>query len=405
MAQTEVKALNPIKAPSVQNRVSEEEIDEIVRVARESPGYAIGIPGGPEGEAFEKTFIEMMGCTDAVSVNSGSSALELAANLTGLGPGDEVILPAHTFVATAVPFARTGAKMIWADIDPDTRVVSADSIRSLVTDRTRAIIAVHLYGLPAEMDDIVEIARGCDIRVVEDCAQAPGAEYRGRRIGTIGDFGCFSFHAAKNITTLGEGGMLAVRDAEHGTQARRMRWMGNWVFEMKREKDWVPAGGNLVEPAPGRWPGNYCLAEALAAVGRKALGRLDAINEQRRHQAQRFMGGLSEFPELSFQHVPDHCRHVYHLMSARYDGEAFGCHRDALMTLMREKYNVQAIVQYWPLYRSELFRKFGFTEANVPETDRFFDNMISFPWWSDMSDELLDDMAERTRDALTELRG
>ena len=103
---------------------------------------------------------------------------------------------------------------------------------------------------------------------------------------------------------------------------------------------------------------------------------------------------------LDFQHVPDHCEHAYHLMSARYDGGAYGKHRDDLMTRLRNVYKVKCIVQYWPLYRSELFRKFGFGEADVPETDRFFDNMISFPWWSDMGDDVLDDMAARTRSAI-----
>ena len=199
--------------------------------------------------------------------------------------------------------------------------------------------------------------------------------------------------------------MLTVRDPQHGTAARRMRWMGNWPFTQQRKQDWLPAGGNLVEPIPGRWPGNYCMPEALAAVGRQLLKRLDAINERRRAQAQRFIGALRDYPQMKFQQVPDHCRHVYHLMAAHYDGREYGKDRDRLMELIRSKYKVTCIVQYWPLYRSELFRQFGFGQANVPETDRFFDNMISFPWWSDMGDDLIDDMAQRTRWALDDMRG
>ena len=146
------------------------------------------------------------------------------------------------------------------------------------------------------------------------------------------------------------------------------------------------------------------MGEPNAAVGRMLLRRLDRINQQRQHQATRFRTALQDCSELSFQHIPEGCEHVYHLMSARYDEQRHGRHRDDLMALLREKYQLKCIVQYWPLNRAELFRKFGFSEADVPESDRFYDNMISFPWWSDMSDALIDDMAQRTRDALAELR-
>ena len=401
MNETAVSTLAPITMPGVQTRLTEDEEQVLLRVLREANALAVGAKGGPENDAFEADFSEFLGCGDAVALNSCSSALELSAMISGLGPRDEVIMPAHTFVATAVPFARTGATVKWADIEPDTRVVSAASIAALITDRTRVLVVVHLYGLPANMDDITAIAREHELIVVEDCAQAPGARYKGRRVGTFGDFGCFSFHSHKNIQTLGEGGMLAVRNPEHGEEARRMRWMGNWPFEHDREKDWVPAGNNVVQPAPDRWPGNFCLGEPSAAVGRRMLERLDAINEQRRRQAKRFMGALRDFPELDFQHVPEGREHAYHLMSARYDG----ARRDDLITRMREKYRVKCFVQYWPLQNTELFRNFGFGEADVPETMRFYNNMISFPWWSDMSDDLLDDMADRTRQALQERRG
>ena len=149
---------------------------------------------------------------------------------------------------------------------------------------------------------------------------------------------------------------------------------------------------------------NYCMGEPNAAVGRMMLRRLDEISRQRQRQAVRFRKALEGYPELSFQKVADGCEHVYHLMSTRYDGAQYGRSRDDLINLLRDKYQLKVIVQYWPLNRSELFCKFGFDEADVPDTDRFYDNMVSFPWWSGMSDELLHDMAERTRKALDELR-
>jgi dTDP-4-amino-4,6-dideoxygalactose transaminase len=389
-----------IEMPAVQTRLNEAEEQALLRVLREGNTLATG----PEGEAFEAEWTEFTGCADSVAVCSCSAALELSAVLSGLGPGDEVIVPAHTFVSSVVPYARTGATLRWADIDPDTRLVTAKTIEPLITPKTKVAVVVHLYGLAADMDPIMALAKEHGLMVVEDCAQAPGARYHGRRVGAIGDFGCFSFHTHKNITTLGEGGMLTMRDKDNAVRARRLRWMGNWSFEGERDRYWVPAMGNLVEPLPGRWPYNFCMGEPNCAVGRLLMKRLDQINAQRQRQADRFMRALGGCPELSFQTIPNGCEHVYHLMSARYDGQPLRKHRDDLIGLLFDTYRVKCIVQYWPLNRTELFGNLGFAEADVPETDRFFDNMISFPWWSDMPDDRIDDMANRTRSAIEELR-
>lgn len=403
---TESKTLEKIEMPAVQTRLNEAEEAELLRVVREGASYAIGVggKGGAEGEAFEQAFIKIMGCTDAVSVNSCSSALELAAMISGLGPGDEIVLPAHTFVASAVPFARTGATLRWADIDPQSWVVSAETLASCITERTKLLVVVHLYGMPADMDAIMALEKEHNVLVVEDCAQSPGARCRDRRVGTYGNFACFSFHSHKNINAMGEGGMLVARDPTHALQARQMRWMGTWPFANKRGRDWIPFVHDIVEPSTGSWPHNYCMGEANAAVGRKMLDRLDNINAGRRRAASRFQAALSGFPELAFAATPNDCEHVYYLLPARYDGEAYGNHRDDLIELLRGKYRLKAVVHGWPLYRTELFSHHGFGVGNVPETDRLFDNIIGFPWWTGMNDDVIDDMAERVGDALTELR-
>ncbi len=400
MATSETETLTPIAMPGVQTRLNREEEQTVLNVLRE----ANTLTTGPEGEAFEKEFAAYSGAAEAICVNSCTSALELSAMLSGLGKGDEVILPAHTFVATAVPFARTGATLRWADVDPDTRVISAETIAPHLTSATRVVVVVHLYGLTADMDPIMQLAEEHGLVVVEDCAQAPGAIYKERRVGSIGDFGCFSFHTHKNITTLGEGGILTVRNPEHGSQARRLRWLGNCPFEGERAQYWKPAMSNLVEPMPGKLPLNYCMGEPNSAVGRLLIKRLDDINRQRRHQADRFIGALQDLPEFNFQKILPGCQHAYHLMAARFDGTSSGKTRDDLIGLLNEDYNLTCIVQYWPLNRSELFQNAGFGEADVPESDRFFDNMVSFPWWSDMTDEVLDDMAGRVIAAVQELR-
>lgn len=391
--------LQPIEMTGVQTRISAEEEQALLKVLREGTTLAVG----PEGEAFEREFTAFIGCADAVAVNSCSSALELAALMSGTGPGDEVIVPAHTFVSAAVPFARSGAMIQWADIDPDTALISVHSVERLIRPSTKVVVVVHLYGLPADLDAILSVCGPHGITVIEDCAQAPGAFYHGRRVGSIGHFGCFSFHTHKNISTLGEGGMLTVRDADDGIRARRLRWMGNWTFEGERDRFWLPAATNVVEPIPGRWPINACLGEPNAAVGRVALRRLDAINEGRRRQADRLIVGLANYPELVFQPSPPDRTHVRHLMPVRYAGRG-GASRDDLIELLFSEYRLKTAPHYWPLNRTPLFQAFGFGEAEVPETDAWFDNMLGLPWWSDMGNALIDDMISRIAGALDRLR-
>jgi dTDP-4-amino-4,6-dideoxygalactose transaminase len=389
-----------IDFPAVQTRLTLEEEQAVLEVIRHAPTWT----QGDQQKAFEKEFCEYIGCTDSVAVCSGTAALELAATLARIGPDDEVIVPAHTFVSTAVPFARAGAKIVFADIDPHMRVVSAETITPCISPRTKAIVIVHLYGLPADMDAILEMAARHGIAVIEDCAQSPGAVYKGRKTGSMGDFGCFSFQNQKNISTLGEGGMLTVKDSKQGELARKLRWMGHWPFAGERDRYWVPAMTNLVPAIEGVWPFNYCISEVQCAVGRHLLKRLDTINEERRSQADFFRDRLADISELSFQHVPEGHSHAYHLLSARYDGSAYGRTRDDLINLLYNDYGIKAIVQYWPLYRSDLFRAFGYKDLKLPNSDHFFDNMVSFPFWSGMPLETLSYMANRTQKAIERLR-
>ncbi len=381
---------------AVQSRHTEDEIQAAVRAMREAPTYS----QGDELKAFEAEFADYMQAPSAMGVSSATAALELVAIMSRIGPGDEVVLPAHTFVSTAVPFARTGARVVWADIDPGTRTVTADTISECLSTRTKLVVAVHLYGLCADIGPIAELCRKRNLLLVEDCAQAPGAQRGGRKAGTFGDFSCFSFHTQKNMTTLGEGGMLLCRNPEHDCAARKMRWMGNWPFETPREKYWVPAMGNLVEPLPGVWPVNCCVGEIQCAVGRIVLRRLDAINTGRRRQADRFRTALADCRELVFQKVDEPLAHIYHLMTA----EVRGVSRDDLIDRLNARHGIKCIVQYLPLYRAPLFKALGCGDASCPNSDRFFDHMISFPWWTDMPDEVLDYMAKATGEEIAGLR-
>lgn len=353
---------------------------------------------------FEKKFSQFIDAKHAFAVSSCTAALELSAILINIKRGDEVIIPAHTFAATAIPFARTGAKIVWADIDPKTRLVTAATIKNCISRKTKAIVVVHLYGLVADMDPIIELAKEYNLFIVEDVAQAPGARYKGKRAGSLGDFGCFSFHTHKNISTLGEGGMLIVKDDSLAKLVPGLRHNGMCGFNYEREKYWLPAMGNVDFDLDRVWPYNFCIGEVQCALGIKLLKRLDQLNAKRKKRAEKIIAALKPYPEISFQAAPSGCEHVYHLLSARYDGSAFGKTRDDFIELMAFKHKVKVIVQYYPLYRYPMFIKAGFTNTNCPNTDTFFDNMISFPFHSWLSEKQIDYMISVTKKTLTKLR-
>ncbi len=353
---------------------------------------------------FERRFQDYLDSGQCFAVSSATAALELAALLCRLGPGDEVVLPAHTFAASAIPFARTGARLLWADIDPATRLVTADTIGKLITPRTRVLVVVHLYGQVCDMDPILELAAHHEIKVVEDAAQSLGARYRGRQSGTMADFGCFSFHSHKNMTTLGEGGMLAVRDPALAALVPGLRHNGMRAFPGDRPKYWVPAMSNVDFDIDGLWPYNFCLGEVQCALGIQLLGRLDRMNADRRARHDQFRTALSDFPELVFQSLAEGCESSHHLLAARYDGTPAGGTRDDLISLLFHSYGIKTVVQYCPLYRYPLFAKAGFGAADCPETDRFFDNMVSFPFHHWQSEDEMAAMIAATRDAMIHLR-
>ena len=352
---------------------------------------------------FESAFSAYIGSQNAFAVTSCTGALELSALLCRLKPGDEVITPAHTFAASVIPFARAGARLVWADIDEGSRVVTAETIAPLLTSRTRVIVVVHLYGLVCDMDPIMELAKKHGIIVVEDAAQAMGARYRGRQAGTVGDFGCFSFHTHKNITTLGEGGMLTVQSGEDASLVPGLRHNGMRAYSSDRPRYWIPAMSDVDFDIDGVWPYNFCLGEVQCALGTRMLTRLDAINAERAARASSFMRALAEYPELIFQKVPKGCGHTWHLLTARYDGSDFGVSRDQFLETLAFSAGLKAVVQYYPLYRYPMFQKAGFGHANCPETDRFFDNMVSFPfqqWMPTMQFELMIDLVKGALDQM-----
>lgn len=378
--------------------------DEEIQALADAMRVADPLTQGRYQQEFEAAFGSYLGGRHAFAVANCTNALDLAAILSRVGPGDEVIMPAHTFCASAIPFARTGARIVWADIDPDTRVISAETVKKVLSARSKAIVAVHLYGLMAPMSAIMELAVANKLVVIEDAAQAIGAEIAGRKAGTFGDFACFSFHGAKNMSTLGEGGMLAVKSDAHAALVPGLRHNGCRPYPADRDCYWKPAMSDVEVDMTGVWPYNFCLGEIQCFLGIRLLGRIDKMNADRIRCATKFRNALGDFPELSFQRVPEGYTHIYHLLSARLSRSGQATLRDCFIEKMWRDYGIKVIVQYYPLYRYPLFQKNGFGNANCPNTDAFFDNMVSFPFHHWMAEADFDYMIEATQASLASLR-
>ena len=289
-------------------------------------------------------------------------------------------------------------------MDLQTRVVSAESIAKVLTPRTRAVVVVHLYGYVADMPAIAELCRQRGLILIEDAAQSIGAELDGQKSGSFGDMAIFSFHSHKNLTTLGEGGMLYVRDPRMAALIPALRHNGHCAYAFERPDYWKPAMGNVDMPIlDGDFlqPNNYCLGEVECALGAKLLERIDTINDEKRARALRFIDALADVPELEFHRVATR-RHNYHLLAARMvTGPE---QRDRFLRRMHDDKGIKCVVQYIPLNRYDYYRRLGLDKADCPNADTFFDSMISFPFQHWLREEDLDYMLQSTREVLASLR-
>jgi len=379
-------------------------VEEDIFAVAEAMRNADPLTQGKYLARFEQVFSDYHGGLPSFATSSGAAAIELAALLMDIQPGDEVIMPAHTYVASAIPFARRGAILVWADIDPDTRLVTEETIRTKYSRRTKAVVVVHLYGLNAPMDGIMDLARTNGFLVMEDCAQSLGASYDGQRSGTHGDMACYSFHGQKSISTLGEGGAIVVRDPDLAAMVPGLRHNGHRDYSADREDYWLPAMSDVDFDMVGTWPYNFSIGEPQCALGVQLMTRLDSLTLRRHGYARQVIDALRDCRELSFQKIPEGSTHAYHLLSARYDGVSNGKTRDDLIRKLASEYKVQCVVQYYPLYRYPMFVKAGMGEANCPNTDHFFDNMLSLPLYEWFTDEQLEYLIDSVRKAVVSLR-
>ncbi len=335
------------------------EIDEAVgRVLRR--GWFIL---GEEGRAFETEWAAYCGVAYAVGVGNGTDALHLALRAAGIGPGDEVIVPALTAAFTALAVSLAGATPVFADVDPRRYTLDPAAFEAAITPRTAAVIPVHLYGCPAEMDSIVAVARRHGLLVVEDAAQAHGARYKGKRVGGLGDAAAFSFYPSKNLGAYGDAGAVVSDDADLAAKVRMLRHGGQrqtYHHEMLGV--------------------NSRLDEIQAAILRAKLPYLDAWNARRRELAARYNAGLGDIEGLILPFVPDGVEHVYHLYVVRTPL------RDALREYLMGAGVKTAIHYPQGVHRQDAYAHLGYEPGSCPNAEAVVTEILSLPLFPQLSD-------------------
>ncbi len=384
--------------PSRGHEFTEEEIQIVGSIMR---AKKTALTQGSYVAKFEKDFATYIGASNAFSLMSAAHGLDIAAMLIDVEPGDEIIIPSHTYCASAIAFARRGAKIRWADIDPATFTISLEHTKQLITNKTKAIVVVHLYGLISpKINEFVNLARENNLFLIEDCAQSLGAKLNNKHCGTFGDIGCYSFHSQKNLTTLGEGGVITVANPELASKVTGLRLNGHAPFKNKIEY-WLPAMVNVDEDMENVWPIKSTMNEPQAGVGSSLIARMDELTNRRRKRGMLIRDSLKEIKELKFQYIYDNDAHSHHLLPARCESEKWN--RDDLIKMLHDEYGIKAIIQFYPLYRYELFNKKGLSDAIVPETDLFFDNMISFPFSLVLEEDEVEYMINSIKSAINRL--
>ena len=310
------------------------EEDEIAAATRVLQSGQVNYWNGEEGRKFEKEFAEYHGVPYAVAVTNGTVALELALYALGIGPGDDVVVTPRSFIASASCIVNSGARPVFADVDRDSGNITAETVRSALTSRTRAIIVVHLGGWPCDMDPLIELAREKGLYVIEDCAQAHGARYKGRPVGSLGHISAFSFCTDKIMTTGGEGGMVLTSDSG--------LWSRMWSYK-DHGKSW-DAVYNREHPPGFRWlhesfGTNWRLTEMQSVIGRVQLAKLDRWVKKRHENAGMLIEGLSGIPGLRVPVPEEHVGHAWYKFYAYVEPERLkaGWNRNRIMQAVAEQ--------------------------------------------------------------------
>ncbi|AHF10902.1 DegT/DnrJ/EryC1/StrS family aminotransferase [Dehalobacter restrictus] len=356
------------------------------------------ISKGPKTGEFEKRFAEYIGVKHAIALNSCTAGLHIALLAAGVGAGDEVITTVMTFAASANVIIHCGATPVLVDIDPQTMNIDPAKIEEKITSKTKAIIPVHLAGLPCEMDEIMVIAKKYSLFVLEDAAHGTYTKYKDRMVGTIGDTAAFSFYATKNLAT-GEGGMVTTNDDELANKMRvlslhgmsRNAWnrfseKGSWYYEIE-------------------YPGyKYNMTDIQAAMGMTQLAKLESMQARREVIWQRYNAAFSKLPEIEVPTDFAYARHARHLYMIRLNLDKLTVDRAAFIELLKEE-NIGTSVHYIPLPYHPYYRDtFGYKPGDFPKTEALYERIISLPLYPRMSDADVQDVIEAVQCVIEKIR-
>jgi dTDP-4-amino-4,6-dideoxygalactose transaminase len=319
---------------------------------------------GPQVQALEEEVAKYCGTNFAVGVASGTDALLLALHAAGIGPGDEVLMPTFSFIATADSVSLLGAIPVFVDIDPSTFAVDPAQLESKITPRTRAIVPVHLYGHPVDMDPINSVAQRHNLKVIEDNAQAVGAKYKNRKTGGLGDLGCISFFPSKNLGGYGDGGMIVTNSESYARHLRVLRNHGSAKKYYATEQGW-----------------NSRLDEIQAAILRVKLRHLDNWGVARRKNASTYSQLLKTVPGVVTPVEAPWAEHVYHQYTIRVDN------RDRVQSALAEQ-GIGATVYYpTPMHLQPVFAKLGYHEGDLPHAEQAAKEVLSLPIYAELTSE------------------
>ncbi|OGF44820.1 MAG: hypothetical protein A2231_12565 [Candidatus Firestonebacteria bacterium RIFOXYA2_FULL_40_8] len=323
---------------------------------------------GPEETKLEEEIARFIGVKYAIGVNSGTDALFLAVKALGINEGDEVIVPAFSFFASAETISLAGAKVVFTDIRPDTYNIDIKQLESMITPKTKAIMPVHLYGQPADMDQIMYFAGKHKLKVIEDCAQSIGAEYRDKKTGSIGDIGCLSFFPTKNLGCAGDGGMVLTNNEEYANMIKLLRAHGS-------SKKYVHSEIGI----------NSRLDEIQAAVIRVKLKYIQAWNEKRRKNAKFYNANLKG---VIIPFEQDFVKHVYNQYTVRVENGK----REEFQAYLKAQGVATAVHYPIPMHKQEAYTKLGYN-VSMPESEKAALEVCSLPNYPEMTEEMLNHVA------------
>jgi len=344
--------------PKAQYLSYRDEIDSAIQRVLDSGWYVLG----NEVSEFEKEFAQFNTVSHAIGVGSGTDALHIALRAMDIGPDDEVITTAHTAVATASAIDLAGAKPVFVDIEPNFFTIDPNLIADAITPKTKAIIPIHIYGQPCEMDAITEIANKNNLKVIEDCAQAHGAKYKGKRVGSMGDVGCFSFYPTKNLGAIGDGGALVTKNDQLAEKIKLLREYGWEERYISSEEGW-----------------NSRLDELQAAILWIKLKNLDKDNNLRRRHSKKYNELLKDLP-IELPVTRESCTHVSHLFVIKTEK------RNELKTYL-QNHDVNTTIQYpVPVHKQKYFQKMC-NKKSLPVTEQVAKNILSLPMYPELGEK------------------